>query len=645
MCGIAGIYNYGNDKPVGMASVKAMCDLLSHRGPDAEGYYPAPSDHREGKGLASKIGLGMRRLSIIDLETGFQPIFNEDGRYVVFHNGEIYNYMELRKDLEERGHQFYTASDTEVIVHVFEEYGEEAFEMLNGMFAVAIWDKRDGTLHLARDRYGIKPLYYADQGGTFIFASEVPALLSTGLIPREIDWTAVDDYFALYYINAPKTVFKHIRCLEPGHCMAVSPCGSNIREYWDFDYTEKLRLSENEYAEGIREHLKEAVRKQLRSDVPLGVLLSSGLDSTSVMAYMSILREESGTAEGPLRSYTIGFSEPTYDERGSVESIVRAYASDHRATEMSASCVPDHLERMTVRFGQPIGAWNAIPLLVVSKLAREDVKVVLTGTGGDELFGGYPTLNAYWINRAYSRFPGPVRKLVKACVNRIPPAFERTSWEFMLKSLINGIDRDPIRAHFNWKLIFNGEEKGALYGSDLSTSVGDYEDFEIFERYLRKIEDFGDLDKLLYLDQRVFNAGNTLPLMDLTSMMVSLESRVPFFDNDLVEFSSRIPMNMKIRGLKTKYILRKAIEPVLPREIVGLKKMGFVIPENKWLAEELKDYVSSWLGRESKRDTGLFNWGYIDRVLEEHLNRRKDNGRKLQALVSFLIWWEKFIAW
>jgi asparagine synthase (glutamine-hydrolysing) len=643
MCGIAGAYRYGREIPVDFAVVKGMCERLAHRGPDAEGYYPAEGE-REGRGAAGgRIVLGMRRLSIIDLATGFQPIFSEDKRYVVFQNGEIYNYLELRESLEAKGHRFYTASDTEVIVHLFEEHGEAAFRYLNGMFAIAIWDTEEEVLYVARDRYGIKPLFYSDLEGTFMFASEIPPLLEVGGISREIDWTAVDDYFALYYVNAPKTIFRHIRCLEPGHYMVVGRDGVRKHEYWDFDYSDKLKLTEEEYAEGIREHLERAVRRQLRSDVPLGVFLSSGLDSTSVMAYMSLLGDSAKTGNGPIKSYTIGFRERTYDEREAVQSIVRAYGSDHRATEMSPDCIPRYLEQMIGRFGQPVGAWNAVPLLLVSELAKQDVTVVLTGTGGDELFGGYPTLNAYSINKLYSRFPGPVRRSVKSLLNRIPPKFERTSWEFMLKSLVNGADPDPFRAHFNWKLIFNRDEKRRLYGSELRNSVDRYDDFEIFGKYRDKLSRFDDLEQLLYLDQRVFNAGNTLPLTDLTSMMVSLEARVPFFDNDLVEFSSRIPMNLKVRGLQTKYILRKAIVPILPKEIVGLKKMGFVIPENRWLAEELREYVTGWLRNRVVRQSGLFNPEYVDQVLEEHVSHRKDHGRKLQALVSFSIWWDQYV--
>ena len=422
MCGIAGAYHYGRRKPVDFAVVKGMCESLIHRGPDAEGYFPAEGEN-DGRGAAGgRVALGMRRLSIIDLETGFEPIFSEDKRYVVFQNGEIYNYLELREVLEKKGHRFHTESDTEAIVHLFEEHGEDAFTYLNGMFAIAIWDTSKEILYLARDRYGIKPLYYTDYEGAFMFASEIPALLEAGGVSREIDWTAVDDYFALYYINAPKTIFKHIRCLEPGHYMVIAKGGVRKYEYWDFDYTDKLNLTEEEYAEGVREHLKEAVRRQLRSDVPLGVFLSSGLDSTSVMAYMSLLKDSSKAGNGPLKSYTIGFKERTYDERGPVQSIVKAYGSDHRATEMGPDCVPQYLEQMITRFGQPVGAWNAVPLLLVSRLAKEDVTVVLTGTGGDELFGGYPTLSAYSINKLYSRFPGPVRKAVKSLLNKIPPS-------------------------------------------------------------------------------------------------------------------------------------------------------------------------------------------------------------------------------
>ncbi|MEW6680883.1 MAG: asparagine synthase-related protein, partial [bacterium] len=523
--------------------------------------------------LPIKAALGHRRLSIIDLsEAGHQPMSNKRKTIWVVLNGEIYNYQELRENLIKRGHSFYTHSDTETIVHLYEDLGKDCLSKIDGMFAFAIWDSKKEELFLARDRFGIKPFFYVESQGRFLFASEIKALLEDKEIKRDIDFAALDNYLSLL------------------------------------------------------------------SEVPLGVFLSGGLDSTSIVASVANLSSE------PLKTFTIGFKRKSYSELLEAELVAKMYGCFHQGYIMEPQIIPEILPEIITHIGEPLGDLASTAEYLVSKFAKRDVTVVLRGNGGDEVFGGYPTHYLYKIARIYRRFPFFLHRILENVINNLPVSTERLSFDYKLKSFIRAARYESDeKAHFGWKEIFNKEDKERLYSNLMKEEVKEHNSFEVFSQFFEEIKDFDIINKLLYLDLRVFMAGCGLAVGDFTSMAHSLEARFPFLDHKLVEFASTIPPELKVSGFRTKYIFRKAMAKYLPKRIIKMKKRGFVIPMAEWLKLELKDYVRNILSSSNIRKIGLLNEDYVNRLLDEHFNGKRDNTRQITCLLSLSLWYELFV--
>ncbi len=624
MCGICGIYNFSQNVPFLKDQIKKMCQTLIHRGPDDEGYY-----------FDDKVALGMRRLAIIDLVTGHQPIHNENKTIWVILNGEIYNFPELRKKLIEKGHKFYTNSDTETIVHLYEEEGENVVNRLNGMFAFAIWDKKNKILLLARDRLGIKPLHFLEKDGKFIFASEIKSILMTDY-EKEIDFDALSKYFSFEYIPAPQTIFKGIKKLLPGHLIIVKENRIKIKQYWDVKYKYEIR-DENFYVEQIYEKLKKAVRKRLISDVPLGVFLSGGIDSSTVTFLMSQV------ANSKIKTFSIGFEEQSFNELEYARIIAEYIGSEHQEFVVKSEMVKKLVPVLMEYLDEPLADASVIPTYIISKLARKYVTVALAGDGGDELFAGYDTYKAYQVARYYRKVPKFIRdSIIKRIVNILPASSKRLSFEFKAKKFISGIDYSPEIANYIWWGAYNPLEKDKLFSKELKSLIKEDAYSPVFF-HLKNHKPENMLDRLGYLDIKLYLQDDLLVKVDRMSMANSLEIRVPFLDHNFVEFVTSIPYHLKLKGLKTKYILKKAMQPYLPKKILYRKKIGFDIPLGIWIRKELKDFVLEVLSKKNLDRHGFFNYFYIEKILKEHFSGMHNHRQLLWPLIIFQFWYNRYI--
>lgn len=620
MCGILGKINYASKAPVAEAELKRPLFEMYHRGPDDEGLL---TDRH--------CGLGMRRLKIIDLEGGRQPIFSEDGSLAVFLNGEIYNYRELRKELEGR-HRFKTNSDTEVVVHLYEEFGEKCLDRLNGMFALAVWDARREELFLARDRAGVKPLFYADINGTFYFASELRSLLAFAGMPRELDREALTDYLSFYYVSSPRSIFRHIRRLPQGHCARVGGGKVDIHRYWQYSF-KPARMSAAEAAQRVETSLFNSVKRQLVSDVPLGVFLSSGLDSTAIVAMMARLGAKTKT-------YTIGYENgKTYDELAGARLVAGRYGTDHHDCMFGPQDVIKGLPAAVSRFAEPHGDWTYLAMGRLSAQSRPDITVALTGAGGDELFAGYPTLIAARFGRIYRYLPGPVKTALRAAAERLPVSTSRLSLDFKLKSFTRGAAFRPELAHMKYKEILTPEDINSFLPGG---PAGD--PFGVFAQHLPDVADCRLLDRLLYLDLNVFLPYCSLHATDLVTMFNSQEARVPFLDNEMMDLSAEIPLSLKLKGFSTKHVMREALGKYLPEEILKMPKKGFTMPTAEWLKEDLKSFCLDALDAARRRSPGAYNYAFAERLLADHCAGRRDNTRKLTCLTSLFLWQAEYGA-
>lgn len=629
MCGICGQVLFDPEARVDPAELRRMTEAIIHRGPDSDGYY-----------LKDTVGLGMRRLRIIDLETGEQPIANEDGSLWIVFNGEIYNYVELRPELEARGHVFRTRSDTETILHLYEDYGPECLEHLNGMYAFAIWDRRRRELFIARDRLGIKPLFYAVQPGRrLIFGSEIKSLLQTD-ISREPDYLGLHDYLSLFYVPTPRSAFKEIHKLPPGHWLRCRADGTvQIERYWDVPFPTEGTGPRSErqpraaYVEQIRHLLRESVRRQLRSDVPLGVFLSGGLDSTSVVAFMSELLDQ------PVRTFSIGFQEPSYNELPEARLVAQAFETEHHELVVEPD-LTDLIPKIVLHFDEPFADYSAIPTYLVSQMARQEVTVVLSGDGGDELFAGYQTHYAYRVARLYRLLPRLLRdRVIAPLVKRLPTSTDRISFDFMAKRFVTGAHLPFERGHYWWKVILNEDEKRGLYAADLFHQV-QRDSYEVFAPYFDAVRGAHPLNQLLYVDTHTFLLDDGLVKVDRMSMAHSLEVRVPLLDHELVEYLAQVPPTLKSSGLNTKSLLRDVVRPLLPPTIVKGKKKGFTPPLPVWLKNDLRDFVQDTLSPARIRDMGLLRPEAVSQILDDHFAGRRDNNRPIWTLLCFVLWHE-----
>jgi asparagine synthase (glutamine-hydrolysing) len=612
MCGICGVVSAnGSPDP---ERVARMSTTLVHRGPDSAGEF---SD-----GTAA---LAARRLSIIDLETGDQPIANEDGTLHVVQNGEIYNYRELRRELERAGHRFRTHGDTEVLLHLYEQHGDGFAERLRGMFAVAIWDAPRRRLVLARDRFGIKPLYYRDAAGELAFASELRAL------PRgEIDLDAVEAFLAFNSIPAPLTIFRDVRKLPAGHLLLWEDGRTRLERFARPAPVpvEELRDDEEaELVEELRSRVRDSVRAHLVSDVPVGVLLSGGVDSALLTA---LAADESSE---PLRTFSIGFEERSFDELADARRVAERYGTRHRELVLR----PDAallLPALAEAFDEPFADSSALPTYLVSELAASDVKVALSGEGGDELFGGYYTYAADLLAQRV----GGLARLARPFVERLPTSTGKASFDYRAKRFVRAAHLPPLERHHGWKEIFSRDARAELTGRRST-----FDPVDLLRARYDETQGSDDLARLQDVDLGTYLVDDLLVKTDRASMAHSLEARVPYLDTVVTNLALALPTRHKVRGLAKKVLLRKAAEPLLPREIVHGKKRGFSIPAAAWLRGELEPFARETLSAETLRKQGFFQPETVQRLLDDHVSGREDVSRRLWGLLAFTLWHERHV--
>jgi asparagine synthase (glutamine-hydrolysing) len=625
MCGICGIYNL-DGRPVERDLLARMNSTLIHRGPDDEGYY-----------INKNVGLGHRRLSIIDLNTGQQPIYNEDKSNVIVFNGEIYNFLELKSELEKEGHFFRTRTDTEVILHGYEQWGADCVSHLRGMFAFAIWDKRKKSVFLARDRLGKKPLYYYANGIKILFASELKAIIEDGTIPREINIEALSDYLSLGYVPAPKTIFKGIYKLLPGHTLLYKNGNLILRKYWDVNFQPKNDMSMDQFCEQIVETLKESVKMRLVSDVPLGAFLSGGIDSSAIVGLMASLKRE------PVITNSIGFTEKEFNELGYAKETAEYFKTDHREYTVSPDAV-DIVRKLSWHFDEPFADSSSIPTYYVSKMTRQSVTVALSGDGGDENFGGY---RRYYFDRLENEIrnfiPQPIRRYLIGNIARLYPKADWLPQVFRAKTLLTNISKDPIDGYFNSMSLFLPPMKEKLLSGDFKANLKGYDSAGVFRDYYNNSDTDDPLSRTQYIDFKTYLVDDILTKVDRASMANSLEVRVPLLDHKFVELVAQIPSNLKLNGRTSKYIFRKALAGILPDGIMDRKKWGFGIPVGKWLRKEIRETAEETLFNQRSDAKGFFNQKYVRWLWDQHLSGMRDFSQPLWTLLMFQLWADRFM--
>lgn len=615
MCGIAGILNSG-EKPVTLEELRPMCTAMAHRGPDDEGFY-----------FGDSVGLGMRRLSIIDLQTGHQPVRNEDGSVWVVLNGEIYNYQALRDDLERRGHRFYTTTDTETIVHLYEEYGTECVQKLRGMFCFAIWDERIKRLYVARDRLGIKPLYYTYANGRFAFASELKCLLQLPDVERKLNWHSVDHLVTALTTPPSESIVAGVHKLEPACAIVIVP-GAEPRttRYWDVRFEPEQGRSEEYFIEGLRERLIESVRLHMVADVPLGAFLSGGIDSSSVVATMAALSPR------PIKTFSIGFRERDFNEAHHARCVAEHCGTEHRELILEPD-IEDLVQGLAWYLDEPFGDPSAIPTYLVSKLAAEDVTVVLSGDGGDELFAGY---EKYLVEEKERRVPTPpvlVRKALGMIAGAMPEGARGRN--FLHHFSLVGAER-----YLDALTLFRADQKRHLFQPEIAAMMRDDVRHNALELLTRPDHDW--LSAAQYMDLKRYLPLDILTKVDRMSMAHSIEARVPLLDHKLVEFAARIPPELRLRGRTTKYIFKQAMRGILPDSVIDRPKQGFGVPLGHWFRGRLGDFVRELLLSSRARQRGIFNTAYVERLIALHTNGRPLD-QKLWTLISFELWCRTFL--
>lgn len=629
MCGITGIYNYKTTAPVLHYTLKTMSDAIIHRGPDDEGFY-----------IRGTLGLAFRRLSIIDLDTGNQPIHNEDKSVWVVFNGEIYNYVELREELNRLGHSFYTKSDTEVIVHLYEEHGKDFVQFLNGMYAIALWDENKGVLLLARDRAGIKPLYYAETTDGLMFASEIKSLLKAG-VNREPDYEAINQYLSYGYVPSPLTGFKTIRKLNAGHMIICSNGSFSEKEFWDLDNISPFNanLSEDEIVDLFIDELKMVLMRQTRSDVPVGIFLSGGIDSSLVA---SVAAEKCNLK---LNAFTIGFNEKSYNELDNARTVSDKLGLSLHEIILSEHEITNEIEKIMSFLDEPLFDYSAIPVYFVSKFACSHVKTVIGGEGGDELFGGYQTYYLHRIAEFYKQIPQGIRNSISSIVNKLPESHSYLSTPYKLKRFTYGAHYPHNQAHYRWKVLFDAEDKMKLLSPEFTNNLIDPEPFHVMSKYFNKAieKGYSIQEQLMYVDFKTFLQDDPLQKTDKMSMANSLEVRVPLLDNAIIDFSRKVPLDKKIRRFQTKYLLRKALVRFQPAHIAFGKKRGFTPPIALWIKKGLKEYILTSLSQDAMSNIGFLNHNYIKRLIEEHLNGKVENSRQIWALIVLVNWHKNYL--
>ena len=622
MCGISGVVgSLRTDRD----TLQRMNDALRHRGPDGEGAF-----------WSDEVGLAMRRLAIIDVAGGDQPIYNEDGSVCVVFNGEIYNFLDLREELQRQGHTFATRSDTEVVVHAYEEYGVACVERLWGMFALALWDAREHRLLLARDRLGKKPLvYYSDARGGVAFASELHALLQHPAVPRVLDPRAIDDYLTYLYVPAPTTAYRDIRKLPPGHRLVWQAGRSTVEPYWQVRFGEKLNLSEEEAVEQFGDLLRDAVRRRLIADVPLGAFLSGGMDSSSVVAEMAEL------SSGPVKTVSIGFGERDFDELAYARQVAERFGTDHHELVVEPRAL-DVLPMLVQHYGEPYGDSSAIPTYYVAHMTRQHVTVALNGDGGDELLAGYDRHWAARIAARYDTIPRFVRHgLIRPLIPLMPEprqrrAFLRRAKRFMTAAHLPVLDR-----YLLWVGAYTPAQKQSLYSADFAAALGGNDAGHWLREALAAEPNLDPVDAVQRADTLLYLPDDLLAKVDIAAMATSLEARSPLLDHRLVEFCAALPSSYKLRGRTSKWLLRRVMRGRLPEAILTRPKMGFGVPVGEWLRGELRPLLEDTLLSSRAASRGYFHPPAVRALVDEHLTRRVDRSAHIWGLLMLELWFRE----
>lgn len=620
MCGIAGIVSFERTESE-RTVLRRMADTIRHRGPDNEGFFFAPH-----------VGLAHRRLAIIDLTSGHQPMTSADGRYTIVFNGEIYNFLELRAALEKDGEVFTTKSDTEVLLRLFKREGPDCLQKLNGMFAFAVWDGERESLFIARDRMGKKPLYYARIGKDFIFASELKALLAYPRLARTIDKQSVRAYLTYEYIPAPLAIIQGVYKLPAGHCLRLTRNELQITRYWNLPFGESVGDDERTAAKKILELLDRAVTYRMIADVPLGVFLSGGIDSSSIVALMA--RHRAGR---DIKTFSIHFSEASYNESLYSNEIAQKFGTDHHVETLSAAKMLDILPEVSRNLDEPFADGSILPTYLLAGFTRKDVTVALGGDGADELFAGYPTFTADRYARLYRRLPNGIKSVVRGLSRLLPVSDKNMSLDFKLRQFLGGADYPDLLRHQVWLSAATPAQQRDLLSKNLLAAAPN-DPLDLVTQEAENCGSKNSHDQLLYFYQKFYLEGDILFKTDRASMAHSLEVRAPFLDVNVVEYATRLPFEFKLKGITTKFILKRACNRLLPAMITQRSKKGFGIPIAGWLKNELRPLLSDTLNRKAIVDEGLFCWPAVERMMAEHLAGRANHRKPLFALLMFQLW-------
>jgi asparagine synthase (glutamine-hydrolysing) len=625
MCGIAGLVR-SDSKAIDEVLLSRMCDAIRHRGPDDDGFY-----------INGPVGLAMRRLSIIDLHSGKQPIHNQDRTAWIVFNGEIYNYRELRDKLEKLGHTFYTNSDTEAIIHAYDRYGADCPKHLRGMFAFAIWDERTEELFLARDRVGKKPILYSQLNGQFVFASEFSALLLHPDISRDIDQEALDHYLSFMCVPAPLTAYRGIRKLEPGHSLRWKKGEIRIEQYWQPDFSKKIDISEQEAEEQAIEILREAVKVRLMSEVPLGAFLSGGIDSSAVVALMSEF------SSAPVKTFSIGFEEQDFSELHHARRVAEHVGTDHHEFIVR----PDALEVLPIlveHYGEPYADSSAIPTYYVARETRKHVTVALNGDGGDESFAGYERYAAMRLAERYRRVPQVLRdRVVRQGVRLLPSSETKRSRVRDVKRFLEAASLPKVERYLRWVSVFNSEAKEKLYSQEFRQETQNTTAGDLLAPWFARANGSGIIDAALLTDIMTYLPNDLLVKVDIATMAVSLEARSPFLDHHVIEFAASLPENLKLRGLTTKYLLKRMLKKLLPAENLSRRKMGFGVPVGHWFRSSLQPLLRETILSSAALKRGLFEPAAVKQLVELHTRGERDFSQQLWTLLMLELWFQRFI--
>jgi len=624
MCGICGIIHSEETKVADRDILARMNNSLAHRGPDEEGYF-----------LKGNVGLGMRRLSIIDVRGGHQPIYNEDKTVCVICNGEIYNHQELRENLEKQGHSFSTHSDVEVIVHLYEDLKEDFVHKLRGMFAIAIYDLKINKLFLVRDRLGIKPLYYTYQNGVFLFASELKAILKHPEVKKSISLTAISDYLTYLYIPVPGTVFEGIYKLPPAYVLILSKGNISLKQYWEVNYRKEKIYPEEYYIERLRDLLAESVKLHLMSEVPLGAFLSGGMDSSTVVALIAEAMSE------PVKTFSVGFDVADFNELKYARLVAERFNTQHHEINLTADII-NLLPKIAVQFDEPFADSSVIPTYLISQFAKQYVTVCLSGDGGDELFAGYGWTRRQKFIEDYKHLPLRTRNIIKNLfINHGYSPDRKNKFLDKFKRFVYDANLDLDKSFMRRITCFSEQMKKNLFKEHIYKQINEYDSISKILPYFEKSninETNETIEKLLFIDTKLYLPDDGLCKVDRMSMMHSLEVRVPFLDHKVVEFAASMPFKYKMQGTVSKYILKKLMRNLLPRQVLKQRKLGFTIPVNSWFRKELKGYTADLLLAGGSKLSRFFDANFIAWLIREHAEGKQDFGYQIFSLLVLEMW-------